>query len=159
MALSSCVTTAGSRTTRQITRTRIAWVVQVSGNDGLTWVDLENTTVSDRSWRLMEFDLSDYIPLSDQVRVRFIAQDVLGESIVEAAVDDFAILATGFLGADAPEAAVPARFALDQNRPNPFNPRTTVRFSLAAGGAARLTVFDVSGRAVRSSRRWRPAGR
>ena len=97
----------------------------------------------------MEFDLSDYIPLTDRVRVRFIASDILGESIVEAAVDDFAVLATGFTGADAPDAA-PARFALDQNRPNPFNPKTTVRFSLPATGVARLTIFDVTGRAVRS---------
>ena len=126
------------------------WIVQVSGNDGQTWIDLENTTASDRSWRLMEFDLGDYITLSDRVRVRFIAQDVLGESIVEAAVDDFDVLATGFLGADAPDTATPARFALGQNRPNPFNPTTTVRFSLAVGAATRLTIFDVSGRAVRS---------
>lgn len=126
------------------------WIVQVSNNDGATWVDLENTTVSDRSWRLMEFDLSQYVPISHQMRVRFIAQDILGESIVEAGVDDFAILATGFLGADAPETTTPARFALEQNRPNPFNPKTSVHFSVARVGAARLTVFDVSGRAIRS---------
>jgi hypothetical protein len=126
------------------------WIVQISGDDGQTWVDLENTTVSDRAWRLMEFDLSDYIALSDRVRVRFIAQDILGESIVEAAVDDVDVLATGFLGADAPDAATPTRFGLGQNRPNPFNPTTTVRFSLAAGAVTQLTIFDVSGRAVRS---------
>ena len=126
------------------------WIVQVSNNDGATWVDLENTTASDRTWQLMEFDLGSYVQLSSQVRIRFIAQDNLGESIVEAAVDDFAILATGFLGADAPEASTPARFALEQNQPNPFNPRTTLRFSLERAAATRLTIFDVSGRALRT---------
>lgn len=33
--------------------------------------------------------------------------------------------------------------------PNPFNPRTTIRFVLPEGGAVRLSVFDVSGRLVR----------
>ncbi|MCC7142903.1 MAG: T9SS type A sorting domain-containing protein [Candidatus Eisenbacteria bacterium] len=34
--------------------------------------------------------------------------------------------------------------------PNPFNPRTTIRFSLAAAGKAELLIYDVSGRQVRA---------
>ncbi len=34
--------------------------------------------------------------------------------------------------------------------PNPFNPRTTIRFELPEGGAVRLSVFDVAGRLVRT---------
>ena len=34
--------------------------------------------------------------------------------------------------------------------PNPFNPRTEIRFTLPAGGEVELTVFDVRGRAVRT---------
>lgn len=33
--------------------------------------------------------------------------------------------------------------------PNPFNPRTTLSFSLAAGGPVRLAIHDVAGRLVR----------
>ena len=33
-------------------------------------------------------------------------------------------------------------------RPNPFNPKTTLSFSLPAAGPTRLEVFDVSGRRV-----------
>ncbi|MDH3197364.1 MAG: right-handed parallel beta-helix repeat-containing protein [Candidatus Krumholzibacteria bacterium] len=47
--------------------------------------------------------------------------------------------------------AVPAAFALDQNVPNPFNPTTRIRYSLAAGGdRVTLRVFDVNGRLVRT---------
>ncbi|MCD4828994.1 MAG: beta-propeller fold lactonase family protein [Candidatus Cloacimonetes bacterium] len=38
--------------------------------------------------------------------------------------------------------------ALLPNTPNPFNPSTTVQFSLAQAGTARLEVFDVRGRRV-----------
>ncbi len=39
-------------------------------------------------------------------------------------------------------------FSLDQNHPNPFNPATEFRFSLAESGPVKLSVFDVSGRQV-----------
>ena len=39
---------------------------------------------------------------------------------------------------------------LFENRPNPFNPRTTLRFSLATAGRADLAIYDVSGRRVRT---------
>jgi subtilisin family serine protease len=51
---------------------------------------------------------------------------------------------------DDPAAAAPARFGLAQNQPNPFNPSTTIGFSLGEGGQVSLLVFDVSGRLVRT---------
>ena len=55
------------------------------------------------------------------------------------------------LGGPAPVLAVGGAnpgFALDQNRPNPFNPSTTIRFSLAKSGPVRLTVYDVRGGSI-----------
>jgi hypothetical protein len=40
--------------------------------------------------------------------------------------------------------------ALEQNHPNPFNPTTTIHYTLPAREHARLTVFDADGRRVRS---------
>lgn len=42
-----------------------------------------------------------------------------------------------------------ARFVLRQNRPNPFNPITTIPLDLTASGHVRLIVYDVAGRQVR----------
>src|SRR5262249_46075873 len=39
---------------------------------------------------------------------------------------------------------------LEQNYPNPLNPRTTFAFSLPVAGRARLNIFDVRGRLVRT---------
>ena len=41
-------------------------------------------------------------------------------------------------------------FALGRAYPNPFNPTTSIRFELRESGVIDLTVFDVTGRAVRS---------
>ncbi len=42
----------------------------------------------------------------------------------------------------------PLTFRLDQNFPNPFNPETTIRFSLAEREQIRLAVYDVLGKEV-----------
>ena len=40
--------------------------------------------------------------------------------------------------------------ALHQNRPNPFNPTTSIRFTLAGPGPVKLQVYSTSGRLVRT---------
>ncbi len=47
-------------------------------------------------------------------------------------------------------AAAPAGLALHANRPNPFNPVTTLSFDLPVAGHATLKVYDSSGRLVRT---------
>jgi hypothetical protein len=45
---------------------------------------------------------------------------------------------------------LPAAVALGANYPNPFNPSTTIPFSLDKPGFAELAVYDVSGRRIRT---------
>lgn len=44
--------------------------------------------------------------------------------------------------------AAPASFTLDQNFPNPFNPATTLSFTLPAAGRARLSIVSLLGEEV-----------
>jgi hypothetical protein len=44
----------------------------------------------------------------------------------------------------------PVRFALEQNRPNPFSGKTTIRFALPIETSVRLEVFDAMGRQLRT---------
>jgi subtilisin-like proprotein convertase family protein len=49
------------------------------------------------------------------------------------------------------DGALPSRFAVSQNRPNPFNPSTTISFAVPENaGQVTLAIFDVSGRLVRT---------
>ncbi|HEX5133479.1 MAG TPA: FlgD immunoglobulin-like domain containing protein [Candidatus Krumholzibacteria bacterium] len=50
----------------------------------------------------------------------------------------------------AEKAGTETPFALGQNAPNPFNPSTTIAFELRKSAWARLDVFDVGGRRVRT---------
>ena len=69
------------------------FLTYVSNDGGTTWVHLDSLTYSVREWTMMQFFLEDYVELTGQMKVRFVAQDNgAGGSIVEAAIDDFSIL-------------------------------------------------------------------
>lgn len=74
------------------------WEVYIS-DDGNEWVEIENLNVPDHSWRMRAFKVRDYVSLSQNVYLKFIASDRLvpsepqfeGGSLVEAAIDDLVI--------------------------------------------------------------------
>lgn len=70
------------------------WQVLIT-DDGTNWVFVENTKVSDPSFRRVAVRVADYVDLTDQVRIKFIAsdstrlgQELDGGSLIEGAVDD-----------------------------------------------------------------------
>jgi len=46
--------------------------------------------------------------------------------------------------------AQPVNFELKENYPNPFNPSTTIGFSIPTSGMVELAVYDITGRAVQT---------
>ncbi len=125
------------------------WRVDVTSN-GIDWVPLEATQATAAVWTEMSFDLTAYITLSNRVQIRFIADDSVNPSLVEAGVDDFLLVAERQLETAVDDGAerVPTKLALGENYPNPFNPKTTIAFDLPATGKVDLTIFDLSGRQV-----------
>jgi len=65
--------------------------VQVSGDNGTTWVPVETVTTNAGDWVERSFLVSDFITPTSQVRFRFRASDTGTDSTVEAGVDDFRI--------------------------------------------------------------------
>jgi len=51
--------------------------------------------------------------------------------------------------ADDGGSALPSTYTLDQNVPNPFNPTTTIHFTLAKAGQTRLEIFNIAGQRLR----------
>jgi hypothetical protein len=69
--------------------------VQISNDNGASWVALEtvgpNTAQSSGGWFEVSFRVADFVTPTEQVRVRFIADDLGEGSVVEAAVDAFGL--------------------------------------------------------------------
>jgi murein tripeptide amidase MpaA len=68
--------------------------VDVSG-DGITWVTAYVTTLGQTAWRHAALSLDGLLDSGSNVRVRFVAADFGPGSLVEAAVDDVALLVPG----------------------------------------------------------------
>ncbi len=67
------------------------FVVEVSDNGGASWVNLETVGPAgpevDGGWFQKQFLVSDFVDLTNQFRIRFIASDTDPQSVVEAGVD------------------------------------------------------------------------
>ena len=125
------------------------WDVEVT-SDGENWVSLEHTQESATSWQQFTFQLTEYVPATSHVQLRFIASDAGGGSLVEAGVDDLFIDPTfsPTTAVDGEDRRLPQAVALDGNYPNPFNPATKIVFALPRTGEVELAVFDIAGRRV-----------
>jgi len=54
------------------------------------------------------------------------------------------------VGSAVDDSTIPQVVRLAQNVPNPFNPMTSISFNLPGPGHARLTIYDVAGRQVKT---------
>jgi len=68
--------------------------IQISGNGGATWVQLELVTENAGAWVQKKFRVNDFITTtSNTVKLRFIARDLGGDSTVDAGIDDVQVYA------------------------------------------------------------------
>ena len=71
------------------------FTVQISNNNGASWTNLEvvgpSTPESSGGWFEAEFRIADFVTPTANVRIRFIAEDAAGGSVIEAAVDAISV--------------------------------------------------------------------
>ncbi len=125
------------------------FVAQVNGKNGSGWVTIENLPDSRGFWEKMSFDLDTYLPDAAEILVRFIATDDFPGSIVEAGIDDLEIYGTA--GAvSVPGAGGSLTLAHLAPSVNPFRTETMLKFTLDARALVSLSIYDISGRRVRT---------
>lgn len=132
-------------------------VAYAGGGNTLAW--LESPASDLRCYNVYRGDHAGFVPGPGNL-----VRQLTGTSWQDAAPDPYAahykVTAVDFAGNES-EAAAPstvadapasraAAFALQQNVPNPFNPRTVIGFSLERAGAVRLRIHDAAGRLVRT---------
>lgn len=128
------------------------WDVQIT-NNGTNWVSLEHTTTSTNAWVQRTFQVADHVSLSDQVQIRFVAQDQSPGSLVDALIDDFVLIVSEPAPpppAGIEDAAGPNAHFLAGVQPNPMADAGEIQFRLALRAEMNLRVFDVSGALVRT---------
>ena len=54
------------------------------------------------------------------------------------------------MGVEEAASTLPSSYELEQNFPNPFNPATTIRYSISKASNVELKVFDLLGREVQN---------
>ena len=123
------------------------WRVEISNDGGTGWTPIEDTFGTDNRWRRVVFMISDFLPPTAAMRLRFIAEDVGPASLIEAAVDDLRLLS---LPVTTAVEAVDAALFLSAPVPNPSQGEQRLAFGLPRRAAVSLRVHDLQGRLIRT---------
>jgi len=66
--------------------------MRIEVSNGGPWTLLEEIRAITTQWTTKTYELSEFVQLTDTMRVRFVASDIGNNSVTEAGVDDFSIL-------------------------------------------------------------------
>jgi Zn-dependent metalloprotease len=124
------------------------FMVQISSDNGSAWSPIEIVTAWENYWKRSRFLVDQVASDRSQIKLRFSASDDGAGSIVEAAFDDISFYSFNTTSIGDQEEGLPAKFALHENYPNPFNGKTEISFELARSSDVTLSIYDISGRLV-----------
>ncbi len=121
-------------------------LVEVSVNGGGSWTQVASYSGLQNYWTEVTVGLDPYVG-TDDFKVRFILSSDGWVQRDGWYVDDVHVFADQPTGLD--DGTVPVRIAVG-NCPNPFNPRTSVHYTVPEVAPVDLVIYDASGRLVRS---------
>ncbi len=67
------------------------FIVEISNNNGSTWTQVSSTGSGGASWNVVTFHVTDFVPVSNAVKIRFSVRDNPDNSTTESGVDAFRI--------------------------------------------------------------------
>ena len=114
--------------------------ILLSRDGGITYSEVLADGIADTG----SFTWTATAPLSDLCRVKVVALDASTNTGSGVSAADFQVRELSGIG----DQDTPSRTVLGAAHPNPFNPSTTISFSLARDANARLQVFSVDGRLI-----------
>lgn len=134
------------------TRDGVNWINFEDGYDcrwDPDWLNAYNTSTPGNAtmFRHHEVDMRSAFNHGEQILIRF---RLYADEAVTGwgwAIDNLEIQDRITVGVDS-DVSGPRLFALDQNFPNPFNPTTTIKFSIDQDGPVTLKIYNVLGQEV-----------
>ncbi|MCB0761774.1 MAG: T9SS type A sorting domain-containing protein [Flavobacteriales bacterium] len=127
------------------------WYVQVSDDGGDNWTFIEETRSQDIKWRRNAFRVQDYVDITDEFRMQFIASDSThigqyldGGSLIEAALDDILVYEAGI--EDNVEELAQQTFI--SVYPNPATDVLFVNIRSQQGEKVSIQLVDLTGKVV-----------
>ena len=135
------VTLGGSSTTGVNVAASDGNLAPVSSNMVLSGGEL--TFSSARNSNTWQFT---YTPTTAGTKTLYAAGDVNGRPGSWNHATNFSVTASGPVSGV--EEFAPESFELEQNFPNPFNPSTTIRYSIAAASVVTLEIYSITGQLV-----------
>ena len=115
------------------------------GDDVEAEVTFDNATLQSETWIALDMNLDDFTALTTR---EHIAQLVLTSGPNTVYIDNIYFRDDNQDAEDEVVDIIGARYELNGNYPNPFNPLTSIKFSMSQPGHALLKVYDVRGRLV-----------
>ncbi len=122
--------------------------VELSNDNGQSWITAKTVAGKHPQWTQHRIALKDFITVSEEMKVRFVARDGGVASLFDVSVDDIEIGDNLQLSVEKNAPSMPKAYSLYQNYPNPFNPSTTIRYQNPTDGFVALKVFDLLGKEV-----------
>lgn len=128
------------------------WVVEISNDNGSTWIKVEHTYVPDLNWRRFAFKVLDYTTLTTQMMMRFTASDSTiaslpnnGQSISEAAMDEFQVWDGPLVATGINNSEIVSGIYLF---PNPATDNFSVSFNIENAASITFSMTNVIGEVV-----------
>jgi subtilisin family serine protease len=126
-----------------------------ASKDGIAWQVLKYRTGVTTSWLLDSADVTDIFGSkagNDSILFRFNFKSNSATTAYGWLLDDVYLKVKPFPSgvAGRPEQMAVRVFSLDQNRPNPFNGQTSIRYQLPSEGRVKISVYNISGQLVRT---------
>jgi hypothetical protein len=127
-----------------------AWVGVANDYMNFTKVWENPTEITDSEWVQVSYDISEIADNQPTVSLRWGMGPTNGTNrYCGWNIDDVEIWAFSGATSGVEDGEVAERAVLLTNSPNPFNPKTTIRYSLSEPGHVSLRIYDVAGRLVR----------
>jgi hypothetical protein len=114
--------------------------ITVSGSDLIPSID-PGTEVT--TWQPIQISIAENCPVDYEFNLDVMAYDNIGASVFET-------IALEVVYNVANDQNLPAVTKLNKNYPNPFNPQTSISYSLKQAGPVKIEIFNVKGQLVRT---------